>query len=137
MIRLLPLALLASLASCGDREGRAAAATVETAQPAAVSVATIAPTELAALLEAGDTKLVDVRTPEEFAEGHIEGAVNLPLDTFDPAALDGDQVVLYCHSGRRSAEAAAKLAEHRGEEVVHMDGGITAWTDAGLPVVTP
>jgi len=78
-----------------------------------------------------------VRTPEEFAEGHLEGAVNIPLDTFDSAALpdpEGAQRVLYCRSDRRSGIAADRLAEATGRDAVHLEGGILAWEDAGLPV---
>jgi phage shock protein E len=61
-------------------------------------------------------RLVDVRTPEEFAAGHMEGAINLPLDTLQARATAElapreAPVVLYCRSGRRSAKAAVLLGE--------------------------
>nr|WP_279639205.1 rhodanese-like domain-containing protein [Sphingomicrobium sediminis] len=94
--------------------------------------------EVAAMREATEPPIfIDVRTPEEYAEGHIPGARLMPLAEFDPAALDGEMVVLYCRSGRRSEEAAVRLAAHRGETVAHMEGGIIAWEEAGLPVETP
>ena len=98
----------------------------------------IEPRALSTRLEAGEPiQLIDVRTPEEFAEGHLEGAVNIPLDAFDPAALpdaDGAQRVLYCRSDRRSGIAADRLAEATGRDAVHLEGGILAWEAAGLSV---
>ena len=101
-------------------------------------VLTIETKALATRLEAGEPiQLIDVRTPEEFAEGHIAGAINVPLDSFDPATLpeaEGADRVLYCRSARRSAEAAGKLAEATGRNAVHLAGGILAWEEAGQPV---
>ena len=101
-------------------------------------VLTIEPRALSTRLEAGEPiQLIDVRTPEEFAEGHLEGAVNIPLDRFDPAALpdtNGAQRVLYCRSDRRSGIAADRLADATGRDAVHLEGGILAWEAAGLPV---
>ncbi len=76
--------------------------------------------------------IVDVRRPDEFAAGHIPGAVNVPNETIGdtaPALLpDKAQVLLvYCRSGRRSKEAAAKLAE-LGYTQVYEFGGIIDWT---------
>ena len=98
----------------------------------------IEPRALSTRLEAGEPiQLIDVRTSEEFAEGHLEGAVNVPLDAFDPAALpdtNGAQRVLYCRSDRRSGIAADRLAEATGRDAVHLEGGILAWEAAGLSV---
>lgn len=76
-------------------------------------------------------QLVDVRTPAEFAEGHIPGAVNMDVNgaEFDTqiATLDAERpVALYCRSGRRSKLAADKVAK-AGYEVVELDGGILSW----------
>ncbi|HAD18290.1 MAG TPA: sulfurtransferase, partial [Erythrobacter sp.] len=88
-------------------------------------------------LDAGDAiQLIDVRTPEEFADGHIEGAINIPVDRFDPATLpdpQGAERILYCQSDRRSGIAAEKLAAN-GDTAVHMKGGIRAWEGNHLPV---
>ena len=75
--------------------------------------------------------IVDVRTPEEYAEGHIPGAINIPLDTLgdeQPAELpDLDQrIYVYCRSGRRSATATAILAGIGYTDVVDF-GGILDW----------
>lgn len=91
-------------------------------------------------LESGRAVLVDVRTPEEFAEGHLAGATLMPLDEFDPAELNDDPdmtVILYCRSGRRSQIAGEALAAHRGEPTIHLAGGILAWEEASFPVVRP
>ena len=70
--------------------------------------------------------LVDVRTPEEFAQGHWDGAINIPLDDV-PARLDefGEcdaPVVLYCRTGRRSRLAAATLGQHGFNNVINAGG---------------
>lgn len=84
--------------------------------------------------------LVDVRTPAEFAEGHIPGAVN--IDWLEPDAFarrtanfDKDHTYyLYCRSGGRS-RAASEALEARGLRVRDLDGGYEAWTADGLPTV--
>lgn len=88
--------------------------------------------------EAG-VQLLDVRTPEEYAQGHIGGAEN--IDFYDAGFLkeaekDLDKsrpVAVYCRSGKRSAEAAARLSS-AGYKVTNLEGGILAWDAAGLPV---
>lgn len=91
--------------------------------------------QAAALAEDG-ALVLDVREPEEWAEGHISGAHHMPLGELDPAAISRDSTVIaVCRSGNRSSKAAAILAE-AGHEVVNMQGGMNAWTKAGLPVVT-
>ena len=129
----LALALLGG--ACSPAAGAADdAAAVPSAQ---APVATLDTSELAALIEAGRVRLVDVRTPGEFAEGSIAGAVNIPLDRFDPAAVidePGKETVLFCRSDRRSGQAAAMLAAERGAAVRHLDGGILAWIADGRAV---
>ncbi len=122
-----------ALAGCGtartaEAEGIAAIAAIETVDAAALS----------ALVARGEVVLVDVRTPEEFAAGRIAGAVNLPLDGFDPATLPrqaGKETVLYCRSDRRSGLAARQVVAALGQPVRHLGGGILAWQAAGLPTV--
>jgi rhodanese-related sulfurtransferase len=87
-----------------------------------------------------DLVILDVRTPEEFAEGHIEGAVMVDFysDTFDAelAALDTDvPYVVYCRSGNRSGQTIAKMEQIGFQSVEDIDGGVVAWADAGLPLV--
>ena len=80
-------------------------------------------------LVAGGARLLDVRSPGEFASGHIEGAVNIPVDELGrrlgELQKDG-AVVVYCQSGMRSARARRLLEEH-GFAQVHDLGGISRW----------
>lgn len=129
-----PLALLGGCKQVGQADSAP-----EAAQQGKIAVDEIDAAVMAARMAAGEIVLVDVRTPEEFDEGHIEGAVNMPLDSFDPAAVpkaQGKETVIYCRSGRRSEMAAQYLSETTGETAVHLDGGILAWEEAGEPVVT-
>ncbi len=75
--------------------------------------------------------IVDVRRPDEFAEGHIEGAINVPneeiADEMPEKLPDKDQLLLvYCRTGRRSKEAAEKLAKI-GYTNIYEIGGINTW----------
>lgn len=95
--------------------------------------------ELKAGLAAGSILLVDVREAEEYDAGHIKGALFNPLSRFDPSRLpvagEGQKVVIYCRSGRRSVTAMeqARLAG-RPDADTHFGGGILAWLGAGEPV---
>ncbi len=87
-----------------------------------------------------NVQLLDVRTAEEFAEGHIEGAMN--IDVKENSFLDNaiarlnkeHPVAVYCKSGRRSA-SAAKMLSKAGFKVVNLKGGIMAWSITRKPVV--
>ena len=79
---------------------------------------------------AAGARLVDVRTPEEFDAGHIEGAVNLPIDAL-PGRIGelgppSTPIVVYCRSGRRSADAAAQLRAAGFTDVLDL-GPMSAW----------
>lgn len=85
-------------------------------------------------------KVIDVRTPAEFAAGHIEGAVNLDIAGPDfaaqIAALDPKQdYAVYCRSGNRSAVASAQMADIGITSIVDLGTGIGGWQAAGYPVV--
>lgn len=83
---------------------------------------------------------LDVRTPEEYADGHLPWAANVDwkADGFVDAVLAAypreTPLALYCRSGRRSAEAAAALAKAGYTSVSNLLGGYVAWTEAGKPV---
>lgn len=84
-------------------------------------------------------QLVDVRTPEEFAKGHVEGALNIDwlADGFMDKAgkLDKSKpVLLYCAAGGRSEEALAAMKKAGYTKAVDMLGGFNGWKKAGLPV---
>ena len=87
-----------------------------------------------------NVQLLDVRTPDEFSEGHIAGSwlVDVNDSTFveqAEALLDKQRpVAVYCRSGRRSARAASLLA-NKGYSVTNLDGGVMAWQDAGKVLV--
>jgi rhodanese-related sulfurtransferase len=85
--------------------------------------------------------ILDVRTPEEFDEGHLEGArmIDFYLDDFADrvAELDPDvPYLVYCRSGSRSGQTVAIMEELGFTDVADVDGGIMSWLDAGLPTVT-
>jgi phage shock protein E len=105
----------------------------------------VTPAEANALIQAhqGDPNFVilDVRDPDEFAGGHIEGAINVCLNcvsSFAESVTDFDKAktyLVYCRSGRRSATASGIMAAEGFQNVYNMTGGITAWQVAGLPAV--
>ncbi|MGJ0620227.1 MAG: rhodanese-like domain-containing protein [Methylocystis sp.] len=96
--------------------------------------------ELKSGLATGAVLLVDVREADEYAAGHIEGAIFNPLSQFDPGKLpvagEGQKLVIYCRSGKRSVSAMeqARLMGRRDANT-HFGGGILAWVNAGEPVV--
>ena len=80
---------------------------------------------------------IDVRTPEEYAAGHVPGARLIPLDEIEKRLQEiprDRQVYLYCRSGRRSAKAAEILARHGFANIENVQGGMLAWMQAGHPV---
>ena len=85
--------------------------------------------------------ILDVRASAEFTEGHIEGAILIDQGQDDfvekaKATLPTEKTIaIYCRTGRRSANAAAKLADV-GYKCVNLKGGIVAWKEAGKPVIT-
>jgi rhodanese-related sulfurtransferase len=84
--------------------------------------------------------LIDVRTPIEYEEMHMEGAHLMSLDGLDPAAVKtaftgSEQCVLICQSGKRSDQAFQKLQAAGCEKLLILDGGILAWEAAGLPLI--
>ena len=140
-------ALALALAACGggagdgkgERKGpgaapfgfELAAAAASEATPAAVRELT--PDEVAQALATGTIRLIDIRTPEEVADGGtIPGAEHIPMDRITAETLarsDGREVVLYCRSGARSLATAKRLSGEAGEPVTHMPGGILAWRE--------
>ena len=81
--------------------------------------------------------LLDVRTPEEYAEGHIKGAKLIPIQELAGRLAEvphDKRVYLYCHSGVRSARASKLLADHGYTNIENIKGGIVAWKQAGYPV---
>jgi rhodanese-related sulfurtransferase len=86
--------------------------------------------------------ILDVRTKEEFNEGHIANAININVEsnTFlsEIAKLDKSKTyAVYCRSGRRSADAVAKMSNEEFISLANLNGGVIDWANAGLPLVTP
>jgi len=99
-----------------------------------VSVKTISPAEAHRLIESG-ASLIDIRQPDEHSRERIAGALNVPLDRLSKDAAPGDVLIFHCRSGMRTAQAGDKLAEAAaGRDCYIVDGGISAWGNAGLPV---
>ena len=136
-------AAVLALAACGGADDAAPATTADQATAASAGgVTVVSPDEAAATIEAApdDLVILDIRTPEEFAEGHIEGATLIDFYREDfaeqIAALDRDDpYVLYCRSGNRSQQARSLMAELGFTDVADVDGGIVGWEAAGLPIV--
>lgn len=87
---------------------------------------------------AGGAKVIDVRTPLEFAGGHIAGAVNIPVDKIraNPTEyLTDDNVIFVCEAGGRSAMAAYLARQHDRDQIFNLNGGMGSWREAGMPVV--
>lgn len=80
--------------------------------------------------------VLDVREPDEWQEGHIEGAVHIPLMTL-PGRVDelpaDTRLLVVCHVGGRSAQATAYLVQ-QGYDAVNLAGGMADWVAAGRPV---
>jgi len=84
--------------------------------------------------------IVDVRRPEEYNSGHIEGAIN--IDFFSPDFLDqiatldkSETIFIYCKSGKRSAKATSKMLDIGFEEVIDLKGGIINWSKSNQKLV--
>jgi thioredoxin 1 len=89
--------------------------------------------------ELTDEQVVDVRTPEEFSKGYIDGAMNLNINSpeFEKqvASLDKEKPVLvYCLSGGRSSKAASYMRKQGFRNVIELKGGMMQWKSSGMPV---
>lgn len=102
------------------------------AEMAPPQVPLIEPAQVRGLISlGGKLTIVDVRTPEEFAQGHLDGAILMPLDTlpntYSTLPKKG-KLIVYCRSGHRSAKAVQFLTEHGYSNTVSMNGGYLAWS---------
>ena len=118
------------------------AATLLALSVQAADFGAIAPSSLESRLGEAGLLVLDVRTPEEFAEGNVPGAINIPHDQVgarlaELAGAEDGEVVLYCRSGRRAGLAAGTLAEAGFKRLLHLEGDFPAWSAAGLPTETP
>ena len=124
------------LASCGGSHSPASPVPGPAVQDALAEVDVAA---LKTARDGGSPPLIDVRTPAEFADGHVPGAVNIPLDALAGrlGELESHKqatVYLICRSGARSARAQSVLAEAGFAQPVNVAGGTLAWKAAGYPV---
>ena len=105
------------------------------------SIISVSAPEFKKEIKSDSVQLVDVRTPQEYAEGHIDGALNINVqsDDFKELAqreLSKDSTVLvYCRSGRRSLDAAEILIK-LGYKVINLKGVIIEWKEDGFPVLS-
>ncbi len=136
------LALAVGVSGCSsDTADEVSATAGPTASAAPAAGATLDAADFASALKAADTVILDVRTPAEYAEGHLPGAVNLNVESPDftgqIAGLDPSRpYAVYCRSGNRSQVAIAVMAQNGFANIYHLGGGIGAWQQAGGEIVT-
>jgi len=121
MKRIILLLLIVLIASCNEQEAQSTIVSVE---------------EFNVLVLDKDVQLVDVRTQDEFNDGHIDDAINIDFfeeDTFAQkfAQFDIDKpIYLYCRSGGRSQKSAKILKELGFKEIIDLKGGYEAWDNS-------
>lgn len=89
--------------------------------------------------DAGQAAVVDVREADEWEEGHIPGALHIPLRQLDAhlaELLAHPEVIVVCHSGQRSAAATRFLTQAGHPHARNLAGGMLAWEDARLPITS-
>ena len=104
---------------------------------------TLSPDEAVRAINVG-TLVIDVREPQEFADGAIAGSINVPLSRIHQQGLaalgsagidmDATPLLLVCRSGARSGSACLILHKELGERARHLAGGVLAWSSRGLPL---
>ena len=131
--------MLAAAASIADQAGLAPGQPASDPAAASASPPLISPQALLERQAKKDQSLfvLDVRTPQEYAAGHVPGAVNVPYDQVAShlAEIPKDKdVVIYCRSGRRTGLAAAVLEANGYTKLKHLQGDMEAWLKDGRPV---
>ncbi len=101
---------------------------------------TATPAKAVALMNQEGTIVIDVREPDEFAKGHIEGARHITLGRlqeklFELEPYKANPILVYCQQGTRSKEACKRLVKEGFTHVHYLDGGILTWQDQKLPLV--
>ncbi len=104
------------------------------------TVELITPEEMDSLLKMGEVQLIDVRTPKEYVEGYIEGAINIDFRNKDfeerIAKVDKSKpIAVYCGRGGRSGKCSAYMKKAGFTKIYDLNGGITEWKFKGKPVV--
>jgi rhodanese-related sulfurtransferase len=130
------VALLVALSACPARKG-----SVGSVQSPVESESTqhVNASEAQKVLAERKATVLDVRTPDEFASGHIPGAVNIDFHAGDfeqkIAALDKTaSYLVHCASGNRSRQSLPLFEKQGFQHIYHLDGGLHAWENAGLPI---
>lgn len=98
----------------------------------------ITPTDAQKIIQGGDTAVIDVRTPEEFNEGHISGAININIYDEDFSEQVGalpkeKDYLVVCRGGARSSQACSIMSDLGFKSLNNLEGGMVAWIGAGLP----
>lgn len=99
----------------------------------------VSPGDATLLINRENAVVIDVRTAEEFAAGHLADAINIPRDKFDERVKELEKfkdrpLIINCASGVRSGGACGDLRKRGFERVFNLAGGVGAWTQAGLPL---
>ncbi len=139
--RLLLSAAPAALLVAGCTTAPAGTTSVAPAASAPANGATLDAKQFAAALQRPGTVVLDVRTPAEFAQGHLKGAVNVDVENpaFTATMAGKDKAAsyaVYCRSGNRSQVALDLMTKAGFTSTYHLGGGIGAWRGAGFEVVT-
>jgi len=140
--------LAAQLGSAAEPQTESPASAAPSAAPSAASVpepAAVGSIDQEHLLQQMQTSaaqllILDVRTPDEYSAGHIEGAVNIAYDQLpqrltELEAAKDKQVVVYCRSGRRAGLALETLRANGFQNLAHLDGDMLAWEAAKRPLI--
>lgn len=124
----------------------AAKSATDLVKEAKQQIETLDPQQVQDALANGNTTLIDIRESEELQQnGRIQGSVHAPRGMLEfyadpslpyhrPEFDKSKRIILHCASGGRSALAAATLKQMGYENVAHLDGGLKAWKEAGMPV---
>ncbi|PQJ30692.1 hypothetical protein BST92_01525 [Nonlabens arenilitoris] len=96
--------------------------------------------EAADIIKSQSAQLVDVRSKEQFEAGHIEGAINIPVDSENLNEIIAglnvkEPVLVYCNGGRQSAQCAKILEDKGFIKIFDLDGGLSKWTTSGREIV--
>lgn len=130
---MLALVLLPACSSTSGSSGSSSSgSSSQTSSGQSSGYTTVSVEEAKQMIDAGGITVVDVRRSDEYASGHLPGAINVPnedISKTQPEALpDKDaKLLVYCRTGVRSAQASTKLVDMGYTQVYNMDGGITAW----------
>jgi len=135
------LALTSPLTACSSTDTEAVAAPVDVIVEAPTAPERVDAAMFSAVVTTPGVTIIDVRTPEEFAQGHIQGAVNYNVQGPDFAnqimGLDPAGVyAVYCRSGNRSQPAVTQLSNIGINSIFELEPGIIGWENAGLPLVS-